>query len=119
MTYCTTVSSAKLSILVFYLRLSPQKPFRIAVYALIGIVVAYTLSYIITILLLCKPIELNWDITVKGTCISRLAPMMVLSVANIFIDVAILVIPIRVVIPLQMPRRQKLSLLLLFATGGL
>ncbi|TEA12395.1 hypothetical protein C8034_v006141 [Colletotrichum sidae] len=42
---------------------------------------------------------------------------MVLSVANIIMDVVILIIPLKIVIPLQMARRQKASVILLFATG--
>jgi hypothetical protein len=118
-TYSTCVSFAKLSILVFYLRLSPEKKFRWAVFGLIGIVIAYTVTYLIVIFAICNPVALNWDLTLDGKCISRMAPMMVLSVANICIDIAILVIPVHVVIPLQMPKRQKISLIFLFATGGL
>lgn len=119
MTYCTSVSFAKLSILVFYLRLSPERKFRIGVYALIGLTATYTVTYIVVILLVCRPVELNWDLSVEGECFSRMAPMMTLSVANIVIDFAILLIPVHVVVPLQMPRRQKVSLIFLFATGGL
>lgn len=121
MTYCTSVSFAKLSILSFYLRLSPEKPFRIGVYSLIGLTVIYTITYIIVILLVCRPVAANWDLSLAedAQCFSKLVPMMTLSVANIVIDFSILLIPIHVVVPLQMPRRQKLSLILLFATGGL
>ncbi|KAL1871070.1 hypothetical protein Daus18300_004815 [Diaporthe australafricana] len=43
---------------------------------------------------------------------------MTLSIANILIDVAILLLPVGVVVPLQMPKMQKASLLVPFATGG-
>lgn len=120
MTYSTCVSFAKLSILVFYLRLSPEKKFRKGVYFLIGLTISYTVTYIIVILLVCRPVEANWDLSITDAkCFSRMAPMMTLSVANIVIDFAILAIPVHVVIPLQMPKRQKLSLVFLFATGGL
>ncbi|KAI8253570.1 Satratoxin biosynthesis SC1 cluster protein 4 [Colletotrichum sp. SAR11_239] len=42
---------------------------------------------------------------------------MVLSIANIVMDIVILVLPLKIVIPLQMARRQKASVILLFATG--
>nr|XP_036578664.1 uncharacterized protein CTRU02_11254 [Colletotrichum truncatum]KAF6785996.1 integral membrane protein [Colletotrichum truncatum] len=117
-TYSTSVSFSKLSILTFYLRLSPERTFRIIVYILLGIVAAYTVAYQLLIIFQCQPVSMSWDINAKGTCIGKLIPMMTLSVANIFIDIVILLIPIKVVWSLQMARRQKMSLVLLFATGG-
>jgi hypothetical protein len=117
--YSTTVSFAKLSILVFYLRLSPQRGFRLAVYTLIGIVSAYTISYVFVLIFMCNPPHSQWDLTANGTCLDKTGPFMTFSVANIMIDLAILIIPMHVVIPLQMPKKQKVSLLFIFATGGL
>jgi hypothetical protein len=42
---------------------------------------------------------------------------MALSILNIIIDVFELLLPIPVVLPLQMPLKQKLSICLVFATG--
>ena len=117
--YSTAVCFSKLSILSFYLRLSPAAGFRLAVYTLIGIVTAYTIAYEFLSILQCSPVEKFWKPALKGSCIGRMIPMMTLSVANAVIDVVILLIPLRVVLPLQMPARQKASLVLLFATGGL
>ncbi|KAI3556378.1 integral membrane protein [Colletotrichum abscissum] len=41
---------------------------------------------------------------------------MTLSIANIIMDVVILLLPLKIVIPLQMARRQKVSVILMFAT---
>ncbi|KAF9878008.1 integral membrane protein [Colletotrichum karsti] len=117
-TYSTSVSFSKLSILAFYLRLSPEKKFRLTVFILLGIVSAYTVVYQLIIIFQCRPVQMSWDITVKGTCIGKMIPMMTLGAANIIIDIIILLIPVRVVWSLQMARRQKVSLVLLFATGG-
>lgn len=62
---------------------------------------------------------MSWDINAKGTCFGKMIPMMTLSAANIVIDIIILLIPVKVVWSLQMARRQKVSLVFLFATGGL
>jgi hypothetical protein len=67
----------------------------------------------------CEPVEFSWDLTLDGKCIDNLIPMMTLSIANIMLDVVVLLLPVRVVLPLQIPTRQKISLVLLFATGGL
>jgi hypothetical protein len=44
---------------------------------------------------------------------------MALSILNIIIDVFELILPIPVVVPLQMSTRQKISILMVFATGAL
>lgn len=118
-TYCSSVSFSKLSILAFYLRLSPERKFRRGVYALITIVVGYTVIYEFLMILRCHPVSSAWDLNDRGTCMSKLVPMMVLGIINIAIDISILLLPVRVVLPLQMPGRQKLSLIFLFMTGGL
>ncbi|KAK8016873.1 Integral membrane protein [Apiospora rasikravindrae] len=120
MTYSLSVIFSKLSILFFYLRLSPQQSFRFAVIALIVIVSAYALAYQVVSIFSCKPMRAAWDITITdATCVDKEAVYMGLSISNIIMDVIILLIPIQVVYPLQMSKRQKVSLLMLFATGGL
>lgn len=102
--------------------MSPDQNFRRAVYALLGVVVAYTISYILVIVFRCRPVAAAWDLALQGrggVCIEYLIPMMVLSIANIVIDLVILFLPVKVVVPLQIPVRQKITLVLLFATGGL
>lgn len=79
----------------------------------------YTTIYILMSIFLCQPVSAQWDLSVQGQCVDKVSLMMMLSIANILIDVAILLLLIRVVVPLQMPKMQKASLLVLFATGGL
>ncbi|KAH6898181.1 hypothetical protein B0T10DRAFT_453523 [Thelonectria olida] len=116
--FAISIAFSKLSVLGFYLRISPDRVIRRAVYTLIGIVCVYTLLYLFLMIFRCRPIASSWDLTVQGECIDSLVPMLTLSIANIVIDALILVLPIRIVIPLQIPLRQKISLALLFATGG-
>ncbi|PHH83474.1 hypothetical protein CDD82_433 [Ophiocordyceps australis] len=119
LTYAISITFSKLSILAFYLRISPDHKFRIAVFSLFGVVVAYTVTYIFVMVFRCSPVAAGWDLSIKGKCIDNLIPMMVLSIANILIDLVILCLPLKVVVPLQIPTRQKISLVFLFATGGL
>ncbi|KAF6828494.1 integral membrane protein [Colletotrichum plurivorum] len=120
MTYSLTVILAKLSLLFLYLRLSPDRTFRIMVMSLIGIVIAYSVSYQLLSLFGCRPVYASWDAEAlkTATCVDKETVYMVLSIANIIMDVVILVLPMRIVIPLQMARRQKASVILLFATGA-
>lgn len=121
MTYSLTVVLAKLSLLFLYLRLCPDQSFRIVVMTLIGIVTAYSITYQLLSLFGCRPVYASWDAVALKTasCVDKETVYMVLSIANIIMDIVILVLPLKIVIPLQMARRQKASVILLFATGTL
>ncbi|KAF4776916.1 integral membrane protein [Colletotrichum scovillei] len=118
-TYSLSVVLAKLSLLFLYLRLSPDRSFRIIVTSLIGIVIAYSVAYQLLSIFGCRPIYASWDAEALKTahCVDKETIYMILSIANIIMDVAILLLPLKIVIPLQMARRQKVSVILLFATG--
>ncbi|KAK1622476.1 integral membrane protein [Colletotrichum phormii] len=118
--YSLSVTTAKLSLLVLYLRLSPERWFRIVTMTLIGFASSYALAYLFLIVLSCRPIQASWDLSARegATCIDKNTVYLVLSATNIIMDVVCLVLPLKIIIPLQMAARQKLSLILLFATGG-
>ncbi|KAF4941717.1 Satratoxin biosynthesis SC1 cluster protein 4 [Colletotrichum fructicola] len=97
--YALSISFSKLSILFLYL------PTHSIVYVLINIFG-------------CTPIRAGWDLNiVEKTCVDKFSIYLSLSIANIAMDVLILLLPIPVVVPLQMARRQKFSIILLFGTG--
>lgn len=86
---------------------------------LLTITSLYMTAYILMSIFLCRPVSAQWDLAITGKCLDKFPLMMALSIANIVIDTAILLLPVGVVVPLQMSRMQKASLLFLFATGGL
>lgn len=112
---------AKISLLFFYLRLSPERHFRILVQGLVVIFGLYALIYAMISIFGCQPIYANWDVVAQATakCIEKYPFFLAASIANIVMDFIILLLPLRIVVPLQIPRRQKMSLLFLFTTGGL
>ncbi|GKT87572.1 integral membrane protein [Colletotrichum tofieldiae] len=119
--YSLSVTTAKLSLLVLYLRLSPDRWFRIVTMMFIGFAMAYALTFLLLIVLSCRPIRASWDLSARAgaTCVDKNIVYLVLSGTNIMMDIVCLILPFKIIIPLQMARRQKLSLILLFATGGL
>lgn len=106
---------AKLSILAFYLRLSPLRGFRAAVRALMALVVSYTIVCAVVSLLLFSPDPaISENIKEHDNVLS-----LFYGVCNIVIDVFILLLPVHIVLPLQMSVQRKISVLLLFGAGGL
>ncbi|KAM5351078.1 hypothetical protein ACJ41O_003801 [Fusarium nematophilum] len=116
--YGICIALAKLSVLAFVLRISPDRLLRRAVHSLIALVCVYTFAYVVLVIFRCRPVAATWDADINGDCVDKLIPMLTLAIANIVIDLCVLLLPIRIVLPLQIPLRQKISLAILFATGG-
>ncbi|KAK7993010.1 hypothetical protein PG988_001804 [Apiospora saccharicola] len=120
LTFILSVSFAKMSMLVFYTRLAPQSWVRAAAYSGVLAVVAYSLTAIFVESLGCRPIRGIVDETLSdldGGCDGSYPGYIAVSCLNIVMDVVILLLPIPLVIPLQIPTRQKILLVLTFATG--
>ncbi|CAG9990171.1 unnamed protein product [Clonostachys byssicola] len=110
---------AKLSLLTFYLRLSPQQWFIISTWTTIAFQIAYTIVLEGTLIFGCRPIARGWDITItEGQCLSTAAIYIATAVLNIISDVIILVLPIKMVVGLQMKTARKIGLLAVFTIGS-
>ncbi|ORY68845.1 uncharacterized protein BCR38DRAFT_424486 [Pseudomassariella vexata] len=118
--YAPCSGFAKLTLLLFYRRISPQTWFQWSITTMICIVVGYTIVIFFSLIFACNPIAKNWDITItEGYCINRAALYIVTAVLGILTDVILLVLPIPMVLGLQMPNLQKAGLLLMFTIGSL
>ncbi|KAL9012582.1 MAG: hypothetical protein Q9173_002664 [Seirophora scorigena] len=107
----------KMSILFLYIDLFPKRPFRRAVYITMGFVVAFGLSLILTGLLICKPIEFNWDKSLDGRCGSTVGEEIAFAAVNMVIDGVIVFLPTPVIWRLQMPVRKKIGVSCMFGLG--
>ncbi|KAI9810441.1 MAG: hypothetical protein M1826_003610 [Phylliscum demangeonii] len=118
--YLPAMMFTKFAILIFFRRLSPQKVFRMAIYVTAFIVFGSYLSLGLALFFACHPIAMNWDITIThGSCINRAAVYLATAGANIATDFAILLLPIPMLWHLQIPKRQKYGLALVFGAGSL
>ncbi|RGP68560.1 hypothetical protein FLONG3_8119 [Fusarium longipes] len=116
--YCASISLSKLSVLAFYLRISIDKIVRRAVYFCIGLVVAYSVAYVLLVIFRCWPVSAGPDPLQQDKCFDLSILAIYLIACSIAVDVFLMLIPFRIVKPLQIPMRQKLGLAFLFATGG-
>lgn len=117
--YKFTITLTKTSICLLYLRIFTTKKFRQTVHVIMGYVILYAFASIIATVVQCTPLERIWDHTVPGTCINLTAFWYANASANIIGDFLILALPMPVVRSLQLPRRQRLGLMMVFALGGL
>jgi hypothetical protein len=107
----------KLSILLFYLQVSPHRAFRAIVYVVITATVIYSVLGSFEFVFACKPVAKNWDLTLDGTCFPPLRVLSIHGGLNIATDVAMLALPVILVRKLRLPIRQKIALAALFMTG--
>ena len=121
---------AKVSILLLYKRLfNPDKMTRWAIYASLALVIAHNLGIMFATIFDCPPSREAMDFRSRGAkCISFNQPKgvpkmrkiaIIGGALNVFTDVIILILPVPVVWKLQLPRRQRVAVLGIFATGVL
>lgn len=73
------------------------------------VLIGTTISTFIVNFVECRPFALNWDASIPGTCIDRNAFYIWTSIPNIATDIAILILPMRVVWNLHASMRTKVS----------
>jgi len=118
--YNLSLTFTKISIILLYLRIFVGKPIRRACWIMMAIVVAYGLWNVVASVFSCYPIPYSWDKTIEGgKCQDKMALWFSIAALNITTDLAIFALPMPVFASLQLPRKQKMCLMLVFAVGGL
>ncbi|KAK2035094.1 integral membrane protein [Colletotrichum zoysiae] len=110
----------KLSLLTFYLRLSPQRWFRISVWAGIVVVCLYTGCITTLMIFHCKPVRKAFDFKiVEGTCLDVGILYMATAVSNILTDIVLFILPMPTLFSLRMKMGLKLGAAVIFAIGSM
>ncbi|KAM5346656.1 hypothetical protein ACJ41O_009661 [Fusarium nematophilum] len=118
--YIVCGSLAKLALCIFYLRLSPQRWLKISTWSAIVFITGYTVGIFFSLIFACRPIAMSWDATITdGVCINRAGLYIATAVANILSDIILFILPIPMVVKLQIPRRQKIGLAMVFGVASL
>ncbi|KAH6646269.1 hypothetical protein BKA67DRAFT_595581 [Truncatella angustata] len=109
----------KMSLLAFYLNISPHKWFKWSIWATFSMVVCYTIAITCMLLFGCSPTRAMWDLYTKGTCLNASVLYMAIAVSNIVSDIILFLIPIRTVINLKMGIVQKIGAITLFGIASI
>ncbi|RDW71128.1 hypothetical protein BP6252_07691 [Coleophoma cylindrospora] len=116
--YGLGLTTIKWSILFQYQRLFVRKEDKIKAWILVGIVTAFGLFIILTSMLTCLPVAKFWDDTIPGYCQHKRPLWFVHAAFNVCTDFAIMILPMPVLWRLQMPKKQKVTLMCIFGLGG-
>ena len=117
--YFVTVTAVKISILCFYRRIFSTPSFRRMSLMVGVVVVGWYLAVELVDIFICWPVERFWTPLLPGRCLDFNAFFLALGITETIIDTAILVLPIRMISTLRLPRRDRIVLSGIFLLGGL
>lgn len=118
--YFASLTATKISLLAFFLRVFPQKAFRKVIYVVIGICVAYGVSFVLATTFQCYPVPYSWkqlDDSYEGSCNNIHIQGWMSAIFNIVIDIIILVLPLKELYALQTSLKKKLMVMVMFSLG--
>ncbi|KAF3398607.1 hypothetical protein F1880_005661 [Penicillium rolfsii] len=114
------ITPAKISVLLFYVRIFCIHKFQKLVYLVGSLVLAVGITVFFQTIFQCSPIAYGWDQSVgPGTCIDQTVFYRYISPFNVLTGILILALPLPLVWKLQAPKAQKIGLTAVFVLGGL
>ncbi|KAJ4391271.1 hypothetical protein N0V93_004888 [Gnomoniopsis smithogilvyi] len=116
--YILGILGFKLSLLFAYMRFMPQGPYRHATYVVIVLTTLFHLSFLITQINLCNPIQAQWDSSIPNyVCLQAVPVYTTMASLTIFFDIIVMALPFPVLLDLKMQDRKKIVILGLFGLG--
>ncbi|KAK4224303.1 hypothetical protein QBC38DRAFT_423809 [Podospora fimiseda] len=117
-TYYITVSLTKMSILFLYLRLIPSTKYQIINWSMMAFVALTGICCTIAGIFQCNPIPKAWHTHLPGSCFNQVALFLANAGLNIVQDLIIYVLPVKTLWHLQLPRKQRVALVIVFVIGA-
>ncbi|KAI0205451.1 hypothetical protein F4808DRAFT_409268 [Astrocystis sublimbata] len=115
--WATGVASFRLAILLLYIEIFQTRSFRLIAKGTALIVILYWVACIITISVLCLPVEFNWDRSLNGTCGNVFAIEVFSGAFNMVLDIWVVFLPLPTIWKLQLAPQKKLAVSASFALG--
>jgi hypothetical protein len=118
--YLASVSSVKISLLLFYKRVFPGKCFGHIVTVTLGLSGMWFLAFFLAQLFEIWPISANWTFNPNGSyawVVKEQRMNLWLCGTDVLADVFLLLLPVPVITSLRMSRKDKLAFLGIFSLG--
>jgi hypothetical protein len=119
MMYNFGLTLTKISILLQYLRITIDPPVRKTCRLFIAFASLNCIQTFFTGTFSCYPVAKFWDDRIPGGCLNKPKLWYANAGINIFQDILLIVLPIFILRKLILPRREKISLVLILGLGGL
>jgi len=120
--FVVALTTIKISILFFYLRIFPGGRFRSAVICVGALQIAWCISVFAAVLFSCTPVKYFWDKNGpygNGHCINITAMLYAATSTGFLADVSVWCLPIAPLWALQMQLSRKIVIIAIFLLGGL
>jgi hypothetical protein len=108
------------SVLAFYLRIFPQRDFRLRVFLTMGSQTAVFISFTLAVIFQCTPISYfwtGWRGNSQGKCVNIMALVYSSAAFSIFYDVIVIVLPVPEIMKLSTTTKRKMQILSMFGVG--
>ncbi|KAL8729542.1 MAG: hypothetical protein Q9181_004965 [Wetmoreana brouardii] len=117
--YKSCILCTKESICFLYLRLFNvgHHRFRIAVIASMTFIALYYIIAILLTIFECNPVRKSWEKQLPGSCIDLQTFFFANAAFNVITDILVMALPIPVIAKLQITRKQRIGLGLIFFVG--
>ena len=109
--------NVKISILLQYRRIFASKTMQWITTGGVVFLGAWTIMECFLLTLICIPVAKFWDSSIEGRCLDSLSIWYVMASFNLISDVLLFVLPLPAIRSLQLPRRQKWTLTIVFGLG--
>ncbi|KAL9527886.1 SAT4 family membrane protein [Sphaerulina musiva] len=120
--YLTALPAVKISLLLTYLRIFQSRNFRRVVYLVIALNVCYAISFVLVSVFQCLPVSCAWNKwsgEYPCKCNNINAQGWASAGANVGLDVLTLSLPLPQLWAMQLNKRKKFWLMLMFCVGFL
>jgi hypothetical protein len=117
--YIAVQVSAKISILLLYHRLFPDRKFKLQCKLAMAFVAFHGLLFALLVVFQCAPISANWDLNVDKKCLNIGNVSIAGAALSIFEDLALMIMPLRQLNTLQVSLDKRISLMVMVSMGSL
>lgn len=118
--YVASIALTKISMLLLYLRIFPERYLRIIFYSVLAFTSAWGIAVLFANIFACSPMShfwTRWDGEHEGQCISAEQLLWAHAIINIVLDVVIIGLPMPTLFKLNMRWGKKIGVVFMFAIG--
>ncbi|KFX90994.1 hypothetical protein V490_06144 [Pseudogymnoascus sp. VKM F-3557] len=116
--YNATLCFIKLSVLALYMRLGDDTLHKMSI-VMMGVIACQGLAFVLTCIFQCSPVRGAWDTGMRPTpkCVNINAFYLSNAALNILTDLITYALPVRMILHLQTPTKQKIAVGVMFSLG--
>ncbi|KAL8974748.1 MAG: hypothetical protein Q9197_001010 [Variospora fuerteventurae] len=111
-------TAIKICILLFYRRIFPVRELKLALQIAMGIVIAYFIGSVLSLIFQCAPIDKYWNREKPGSCVNGDVVLIVPGAINAVLNFLIIALPIPLLWKLRTTVSQKSVLTGIFVCAG-